>query len=378
MILKIGNKIPGPRLWVPGAILVLTIAPYSASGNPAENDADGSPGIAPLFNDDSPLSVTIEAPLTTLMNERPEEEYLNGTFSFTGDDGSERTIDLKIRARGNYRRQEEHCDFAPIRLNFRKKQVADTIFAGQDKLKLVTHCQSDIPYYEQLVLREYLAYRFFRVMTTKSFGVRLLRINYVDTEGAEPMTKVGFVIEEHHDVAERNGMRPVDTGDISNTDLDRSQQNLINVFEYMIGNTEYSLFIAEPGKTCCHNSKLMSTTLGAPFTPLPYDFDFAGLVNAPYAEPNPRYDLKNVRQRLYKGLCENNGLLPETFQRFLDKKDTIYSIVDELELISRRSRRDVTRYLNTFFEKILKPKFVESRFINKCTDPQGTSRGGET
>lgn len=351
-----------------GTFCVLVAVSLSASGSQLGNDSDGSLRIAPLFATATPLDVTIEAPLTTLMRDRPEEEYLSGTLTITGDDGTEQTLDLKLRTRGNYRREEEHCDFAPIRLNFRKNQVADTIFAGQDKLKLVTHCQSDIPYYEQLVLREYLAYRSLHVMTSKSFGVRLFRINYVDTEGAKPMTKVGFVIEEDDDVAKRIGMHAVKAGNISSADLDRSQQNLINVFEYMIGNTEYSLFIAEPGKTCCHNSKLMSATMGAPFTPLPYDFDFAGIVNAHYAQPNPRYDLRSVRQRLYKGLCENNDLLPNTFQRFIDRKDAIYSIVDETEGFSSRSRRDVTRYLDAFFKQISQPKSVEASFISKCED----------
>lgn len=368
MTLKVNGKINAPPIRLLGVLLTLTAVSPSASGNPPGDDFDGYSGIAPLFAKTSPLEVTIEVPLSTLMRDRPEEEYLSGTFSFTGDDGTERTLDLGVRTRGNYRRQEEHCDFAPIQLNFRKKQVADTILAGQDKLKLVTHCQSGKPYAEQLVLREYLAYRFLHLMTSKSFGVRLFRINYVDTEGAKPLAKIGFVIEDDDDVARRNGMHSVKTGDIPSTDLDRGQQNLINVFQYMIGNTEYSLFVAEPGKFCCHNSKLMSAAIGAPFTPLPYDFDFAGMVNARYAQPNPKYDLKSVRQRLYKGLCENNDLLPDTLQRFIDKKDAIYSIVDELELLSSRGRRDVTGYLDAFYDRIVRPKTVRRRFISKCND----------
>ena len=370
MILKINGKNSRSRTWALGFVCALISVSLSASGDMLADASDRNLGVAPLFASVAPLEVTIEAPLTRLMRDRPDEEYLSGTFSFTEEDGTERTLDLKLRTRGNYRRDKEHCKFAPIRLNFRKKQVADTLLAGQDKLKLVTHCQTGSPYYEQLVLREYLAYRFFHVLTSKSFGVRLFRINYVDTEGGGQTTKVGFVIEEDDHVAGRNAMRIVKTGNISIGDLDRRQQNLVNVFQYLIGNTEYSLSIAEPDKTCCHNVKLMSATMGAPFTPLPFDFDFAGLVNAPYAEPNTKYDLRSVRQRLYQGLCENNDLLPATFRQFIDKKDALYGAVDDLELFSKRSRRDATRSLNSFFDQISKPKFVESRFIRKCTEPQ--------
>ena len=161
------------------------------------------------------MTVTIEAPLTTLMRDRPDEEYLVGKFSFHADDGTEKTVDLKVRTRGEYRRQKKHCDFAPIRLNFRTEELEDTVLAGQDKLKMVTHCRSKRKrQYEQLLLREFLAYRILNVITEKSFRVRLLQINYIDTEGADPMTTLGFVIEEYVAVAERNGMVSVNTGDI--------------------------------------------------------------------------------------------------------------------------------------------------------------------
>jgi len=349
-------------------ISLATAALCSAPVDAREHHIEGKTSVAPLFADHAPLPVTIEAPLTTLMRDRPDEEYLDGTFSFTGEDGEVRTVDLKVRTRGKYRRQVEHCDFAPLRLNFRREQVADTEFGGQDKLKLVTHCKSDRPYYEQLVLREFLAYRFLRAMTDKSFAVRLFQIDYVDTEGAKSMTKVGFVIEDDDDVAERNGMVAVKTGNISSGDLDRGQQNLINVFQYLIGNTEYSLTVGEPDADCCHNADLMSATGGPPFTPLAYDFDFAGIVNAPYAEPNPRFKLRTVRHRLYRGSCENNELLPATVQRFLDKRDVIYGIVDELELLSSRSRRDVTRYLNSFYDHIAQTKSMHARFLDRCED----------
>jgi hypothetical protein len=253
-------------------------------------------------------------------------------------------------------------------LNFRKKQVVDTEFAGQDKLKLVTHCRSKNSYYEQLVLREFLVYRFLNVMTDSSFGVRLLQINYVDTEGAAPMTRLGFVIEDDDVVAKRNGMHFIKTGDISSDDLDSRAQNFINVFQYLVGNTEFSLVRAEPGEYCCHNIDLMSATKGAPFTPVAYDFDFAGLVNAPYAAPNPRFEIKNVRQRLFRGLCANNELLPDTLQRFIDSREAIYGVVDNVELLSSKSRRDVTRYLNQFYERISQPKSVNASFVKTCND----------
>jgi hypothetical protein len=322
--------------------------------------------MAPLFSDTAPLDVKIEAPLTTLMEARPEEEYLDGTFSFADDDGQAHSLELKLRTRGNFRRQPVVCNFAPIRLNFKKKQVKGTLFDGQDKLKLVTHCKNGVSYYQQLVLREYLAYRMLQQLTDKSFGVRLLQIDYVDTETGESMNRIGFVIEDNGDVADRLGMQAVKRGNIEHADLDPAHESLINLFQYMIGNTDYSLVKGQDEGDCCHNSELLSATGEAPFFPLPYDFDFAGMVNAPYAQPAPEFELLSVRQRLYRGTCSNTDILAGTIQRLLEHRADIYRTIDDTTLLSGRSRKDVTNYLDAFFKTISNPKTIESRLIKRC------------
>ena len=320
----------------------------------------------PLFAEHAMIDVTIEAPMTTLMAERPDEQYLPAKLRYQASADETIELDLKIRTRGNYRRDPEHCDFAPIRLNFRKKQVADTLFAGQDKLKLVTHCRTKSKTFPQHVLREYLGYRFFAELTPISYSVRLLRISYLDTETGNTTTRPGFVIEDDEDVARRNNLQVVEVPRISYDELDPARQNLVHMFEYMIGNTEYSFVNPEPGKACCHNTDILSASGGPPYLPLPFDFDFSGMVNAPYAQPNPRFPIKQVRERFYKGLCENNELLPSTARRFLDEHGDFITIVDRLEPLSRRSRRSVRNYLTGFLDRISSEQALERNFANKC------------
>ncbi|MDJ0749487.1 MAG: hypothetical protein QNJ11_08380 [Woeseiaceae bacterium] len=326
-------------------------------------------GPSPLFSDDWIVDVTIEAPLTTLMAERPDEEYLAARLIYDTSDDATVELDLKIRTRGQYRRDPDHCDFAPLRLNFRKGQVPGTLFDGQDKLKLVTHCRSKSTHFQQHVLREYLAYRFFAELTPISFGVRLLNITYIDTESGATVTRPGFLIESAGHVARRNNLQVVDIRRIGYDQLDPKRQNLVHMFEYMIGNTEYSFVNPKPGKSCCHNADVLSATGGPPYLPLPFDFDFAGLVNAPYAQPNPRFPIDDVRKRFYKGLCANNALLPETAQRFLAEHGDMITIVDRLEPLSRRSRLSVRNYLNTFVDRISDERSLERYFANKCLEP---------
>ena len=342
---------------------LLSVAPFSAA---EVGDAPDDSKKAPLFASHAPLQVTIEAPLFTLMKERPDSDYLEGTFAYVQDDGTDQVLDLKLRTRGNFRRAEANCEFTPIRLNFRKKQVDDTLFDGQDKLKLVTHCMDHKPSFEQHVIREYLAYRILQLMTDKSFGVRLFNVTYIDSDRGRRMTKYAFVIEDKDDVAERIGMTPVKIHETTHYDLDATQDILVNVFQYMIGHTDYSLVRGPPPEGCCHNAVLLSESDGPPFTPLAYDFDFSGLVNAPYAVAHPKLRIRNVRERYFRGQCKNIDLLPDTIQQFLNKQESVYAIIDELDMFTNKDRGEVTRYLDAFFEEISQAETIKNKFLTTC------------
>jgi hypothetical protein len=301
------------------------------------------------------------------MKEQPDAEYLDGIFSYVDTAGQEYTLDLKLRTRGRYRRKKSTCNFSPIRLNFRKKQVEGTEFAGQDKLKLVTHCQTRRKSFEQFVLREYLAYRILQVLTDRSFGARLMQITYVNNEkDGDSITKYGFVIEDEDDIGERLGLTAATVRGIKAEELDPQPANLVSVFEYLIGNTDFSLILGPADTSCCHNAVLFGAG-GPPYTPIPYDFDFSGIVNAPYAEPNPRFTIRSVKTRLYRGRCINNELLDGTFAFFLEKEAEIRGLVTELEGLDDRNRKAVGKYLNGFFKDISDPKAKQRKFVTRCS-----------
>ena len=319
----------------------------------------------PLFASHDVVDVRIEAPLTTLVKKRDDEEYLEGSFTFTDTDGMEKTVDLKLRTRGRYRLQKKTCPFPPVRLNFPKKQVKDTLLDGQDKMKLVTHCNTRRDRFEQQVLREYLAYRLLQTLTDKSFGARLMRITWVDTEKEDPITRWGFVIEDDDDIGDRIGMKRFEAAGLAYQILNQQHTNLISLYQYMIGNTDFSLIRGPADDDCCHNAvpfrvgeeKILS---------IPYDFDFSGLVDAPYAEPNPQFKIRNVKTRVYRGRCADNGLLPDNLAYMVEKKPEMYAIIDGLTGLDDKNRREVTRYLDEFFEIAEDPRKVEKELISKC------------
>lgn len=329
----------------------------------------------PLFASNDVLRVRLEAPLTSLMQDRESDEYVDGLFHLLSEAGAPETLEVKVRTRGNYRRREENCEFAPLRLNFARKQVRDTVLDGQDKLKLVTHCDNSRRSYEQSVLREYLAYRILNELTDLSFRVRLLHIDYVNTEQDNKLrTNYGILIEDDEQLLRRIEMQfaaiPSTTPDL----LDQQQMALVAVFEYLIGNTDFSPLRGARDEFCCHNVILASKP-GSRLMPIPYDFDLSGLVNAPYASPNPKYKIKKVTHRLYLGYCMHNDMLPGAVDLISEKRPAIATLIETQEGLLEGSRATASSFIDRFFERLSDDAGIEKYLVKECLqDPEAAAR----
>ncbi len=317
----------------------------------------------PLFRDLEILAVTITAPLTTLVKERPKEDYLPGEFQYTGADGTAVKFDIQIRTRGHFRHNT--CDFPPLSLNLKKSQTDGTLFAKQNKLKLVVHCD-DSKRYEQIVLREYLAYRIYNAITNMSFRVRLLRVTYVDSEDRrDEQVRYAYLIEHKKRLAERYDMQDLKVARTTVAAIQPDRLNLTSVFQFLIGNTDFSPIAGPPGSNCCHNYVLFRKD-SAPIIAIPYDFDQAGFVDAPYASPNENLRIRTVRQRLYRGRCNNNHHIAASVDRFRDSRDEIYALINEQEGLEPRVRKSLLRFTDKFNEVIDDPKKLEKQITKKC------------
>lgn len=323
---------------------------------------EGQP-LAPLFQDQGALPVTISGPLTTLVQERDKDNYLRGQFSFTDTDGAQKTLELRMRTRGNFRHRE--CDYPPIYLNFKKSETRGTLLDGQNKLKLVIHCRKSSRY-EQTVLREYLAYRMLSTLTDLSFRARLLHVSYVNDErDGSGQQRYAFLIEHKKRFSERVGLDSLAVEKTSVDSLQPDQLNLTSVFAFMIGNTDFSPIAGPPGSMCCHNYVLFGDGEG-PILPVTYDFDQSGFVDAPYAQPDPRFRIRSVKQRVYRGRCANNEYLAGSLARFRDAKDDLYTLVREQEGLEDGVRKSLIWYMDAFYAIINDPRQVERKMIDKC------------
>lgn len=317
----------------------------------------------PLFRDTAALEVTLTAPLTTLLKQRSTEEYVPAVLDYSENDGEPRAFEVKVRARGHLR--HEICEFPPIWVNFRKSEVKHTLFHKQDKLKLVVHCGNSIRY-EQALMREYLAYRILNLATPLSFQVRLLRVRYVDNDGKrDDQVRYAFFLEHKNRLGKRIDARDLK---IEETEVERilpDHLNLTSVFEYLIGNTDFSPIAPSPYDECCHNYDLYGNDSDQ-LIAIPYDFDQAGFVNAPYAAPSEQFPIRSVRQRIYRGRCVNNEHIPASLQRFQEIRDSIYALLREHDGLTSMTRKSLISYVDGFYKVIDDPAAVERYFIEKC------------
>lgn len=324
--------------------------------------ADEHGGTDPLFKSNDRLDVVIEAPWSTFMIRKPKDEDLEGVLKVISADQTEQQFDVAIRARGHSR--HEWCDFPPVLLNFKRSKVKDTLFANQNKLKLVVHCMTSVKY-EQIVLKEYLVYRMLNIVTDRSFQVRLLRVRYVDSEGKRnDIERYAFMLEHKQRLGERLDTEPLKVERAKVSAIDGEHLNMASVFAFMVGNTDFSPLIGPRGE-CCHNFVLYSNEVD-PYLAVPYDFDQSGVVDAPYAVPNRQFGIRTVKQRVYRGRCANNEYLDATLERFRERREEIFALIDQQEGLQESTRRRVRDYVADFYKIIDDPRKIEREMRKEC------------
>ena len=307
-----------------------------------------------LFKSDETLVILLKTDLKSLIKNKYDDEYQEGEITVVG-----KTYPVRLRARGNNRR--ENCSFPPVTLNFKKTEFEDKSFDQLKKLKLVNACKMQKTY-EQYILREYMIYRTFNLMTDKSFKVRLLKIDYVDTkEKVKTVTRYGFVIEDQYMMAKRlNGIIIKKEG-IRDQATNRQHMVMLSIFHFMEGNTDWQI-------ARLHNLKLLrlnKVSESAPYV-IPYDFDYTGMVNASYAIPSPILGIETLRERLFWGKCYSEEELQVAIEKFIQKKEAIYDLYQNFELFDKSSLKQAINYLDSFYKIIEDEKKWNYYFIKKC------------
>lgn len=310
-----------------------------------------------LFAREEPIEITLRGDLSALMKDRGQDpQYHNLTFSFRDGEKSA-SISIRSKVRGHFRKDESNCSYPPLLLNFgMASALGDTPFAGQEKMKLVMPCRGD-----RYVAREYLVYRIYNLLTPKSLKARLARVTLEDSvKGKTTESFYGILLEEESQMAARNGNVPVEGRIVRPENTVREDFLRMAVFEYLIGNTDWSVQYMQ-------NVKLMAPRPDAQAIPVPYDFDHAGIVAAPYAKPSEMLELASTRIRRYRGFCiEDMTVYQPAFDQFNAIKTQLYGLYTESKLIDASYIKSTTKFMDEFYKTINDPKLARREFLYPC------------
>lgn len=309
-----------------------------------------------LFDSEELFECTIKSDFVTFLADRSgsAEEQL-AVISYQMPNGAQMDLPVEIEVRGHYRRDPLVCYFPPIRLDFDKDLTLPAPFMQQNKIKVVTHCHED-----QYIFREYYLYKVYRMFTERSFRVRLARITYQDINGARPTeTRYGFFIESEEEMAARLGGAPLDDEvPLTSEDVDQTQLAMVHLFNYMIANKDFDVQVRQ-------NVKIVERSGKKPLV-IPYDFDWSGMVNAPYtklrAETGPVYE---DRQR-YQPLCLSEEAYAKLIEQFEARKDKIFALYDQSPYLAEEQVKEMLGYYTQFYRTLSKRKTVREVFRKGC------------
>lgn len=327
----------------------------------AATQAIGQTPPKPLFAGNDMLRLTIRGPISQLTRSAEKRTPRDAVLIVPG--ATQESHPIQLTPRGITRLKNETCQFPPLRVRFQSPPGPNTVFAGQRQLKLVTHCRASASF-QQHVLLEYAAYRLYNQITPASHRVRLATIDYVDEANRPITTRLGFFLEDIDDVAARNGLRSPATPDrISSAQLNPADAARVAMFEYMIGNTDWSIRAGPAGEGCCHNSRLLTGAAAGGLVPVPYDFDYSGLVNAPYAvSPDGK---TSVLKRKYMGYCRHNADALALAASLRSRRPALLSTINETPM-DESSKRRAAAYLDGFFNDIADDAKVTAKIIKAC------------
>lgn len=325
-----------------------------------QRDGDKKPKVRALWTDTAVIPVRLAFDRKTVYKDRDSTstEKYPGTLTWTDAEGKDHAIDVTLRTRGHYRRQSRHCSVPPLRLQFDKGDAKGTPFAGQKSLKLVTHCRDNAEF-EEYIRREYLVYRIFNLATELSFRARLLEVTYLDQGGGKPETRAAMLIEDDDDMARRNDGTILEAKGVRFGDVDGAQADLVSVFEYLVANTDWSL----PGM---HNVVLVDRN--GDFLPVPYDFDWSGIVDTRYAEPDPRLGISSTRQRVYRGPCRTHEQVLPVLEQFRQLRPEIERLYDTQPGLDPGYVKATKSYLAEFYKDVATADRWKSVAATSCRE----------
>ncbi len=311
-----------------------------------------------LFRSDSIREISLELPIKDVVNDTKERLKHDAKLYYTNTDGNRVEHKIKVKVRGKTRALKQTCSFPPLELTFNKTDTRNTVFNDQKKIKLVTHCMND-DMYEEYVQKEYVVYKMYEKISPYSFNTRLFKIDYVDANNPKRKNMhYGFFIERLKDVAKRNDMRVLKDSIRIQEVVNKEDLDKLVMFEFMIGNLDWSI-------PKLHNMKLIIGDKGSLPVAVPYDFDYSGMVDTPYALPPEESNFADVKTRHFRGFCRQDGYR-STIDFYLEIENELLNEIANADYLRDQTKKAMTKYMNSFYKNLKDPKYVEKKISKAC------------
>ncbi len=308
---------------------------------------------------EEPVNLTMEFNIKEFKKARRKADYHPAEMTNHVDDSFQVKHDVRVRARGEFRR--DNCTMPPYWINVRYSGIEAEDFRDFRKMKMVTRCR-EASQYADYVLKEYLVYKIYNLITEYSFNVRLVRVKYIDTGKKNEVTENwAFLIEPEELLTKRLNAKAIPSDRLSMRTVNPEIMDLMALFQYMIGHGDFSV-------TGRHNLKIIALKDPGPagFLPVPYDFDYTGLVDAHYAVPGETLGIASVKERYYLGACRSKDVHLITIQKLAEYQDEILDLIMNFEYLDEDERLDMVAYIASYFVESEQDRFVEAYLEPTC------------
>jgi hypothetical protein len=313
-----------------------------------------------LFESDALLEISLKFDITHYRRKKDDTEYLPAVLIYHTSPTDSIVKTLRVKSRGISRLSI--CSFPPLMLNFHKQDSVEGEFSKVDKIKMVTHCKTGGGDY---LLKEYLIYKLYNVLSDYSFRVRLLRVNYINTfKESKPIREFAFVIEPKESLCKRlNAVEVKTMMNISQKSIKSEVMDRMAIFNYMIGNTDWTVPIFHNNVLVMSQGDSQGLQSGIA---VGYDFDYSGLVNTSYSVPSNNLGLNSVRDRYYLGICRSEETFINALKEFADKKEDFYKIINEFQYLNPKIKKQMISYLDDFFSGFDKRNSIVYNLLGEC------------
>ncbi|MGB5322382.1 hypothetical protein [Lutimonas sp.] len=316
--------------------------------------------VSPLFKDEKPLKIHLTYSKEHILSYTNDSSYIKSDLSYQKEDGMMASIETEVRARGNYRRS--NCYYLPLWIKINKEASQGSIFQDDKKLKLVLPCLNSSRSNDD-VLKEFLAYKIYELISPYHFDTKLLSIQLKEEKKGKNIDHdlMGIFIQDDKKTAS------IHQGNLIKRHIHPNNQDPLSsarnaMFQYMIGNTDYSIAYQ-------HNEKLFF--IDDKIVPIPYDFDMSGLVNASYAVVsainNKPLPISKVTDRLYRGFDRDDEIIQEVRNEFLNHEIDNYNLMDQYKSSFKYPKEftECKSYVESFYKIIKDDKKFENRILKR-------------